>query len=110
MAEQMSWTKPGTVSSAEREPPPTVSAASTSSTERPAWARRMAAARPFGPAPTTTASHLAVGVLIKRAPFVPPPAGLSATYLLICSRLPAFKRWNRGFLGRVWRAKRPHLL
>ena len=56
-AEQTSWTNPGRVSSAERVPPPTVSAPSTTSTERPAWARVMAAARPLGPAPTTTASY-----------------------------------------------------
>ena len=55
-AEQMSWTKPGSVSSAERDPPPIVSAASSTRTERPARARAMAAASPFGPAPTTTAS------------------------------------------------------
>jgi hypothetical protein len=39
-----------------RVPPPIVSCASTTRTERPAWASVIAAARPFGPAPTTTAS------------------------------------------------------
>src|SRR3954468_16014204 len=57
MAEQMSCTKPGKVSSAERLPPPIVSRASTTSTERPARASVIAAARPFGPAPTTIASR-----------------------------------------------------
>ncbi len=57
MAEQTSWTKPGSVSSALRVPPPTVSAASTTSTERPASASVTAADSPFGPAPTTTASY-----------------------------------------------------
>ena len=56
-AEQTSWTKPGRVSSAERQPPPTVSARLEHRTDRPARARVMAAARPFGPAPTTTASR-----------------------------------------------------
>src|SRR5262249_38092818 len=55
-AEQRSWTKPGRVSSAERVPPPSLEAASSTRTERPARARVMAAARPLGPAPTTTAA------------------------------------------------------
>ena len=58
IAEQTSWTKPGSVSSAVRIPPPTVSAASSTSTERPARASTIAAASPFGPAPTTTASGI----------------------------------------------------
>src|SRR6516225_2027009 len=57
MAEQISWTKPGRVSSVERAPPPTVSLASSTRTDSLAWARRIAAASPFGPAPTTTASY-----------------------------------------------------
>ena len=56
IAEQTSWTKPGSVSSAERAPPPTVSAASMTRTESPACASAIAAASPFGPEPTTTAS------------------------------------------------------
>src|SRR5579872_3808908 len=60
MAEQTSWTKPGRVSSIEREPPPMVSLASYTRTERPARAIVMAAARPFGPAPTTIASYFSV--------------------------------------------------
>src|SRR5437867_2797817 len=57
MAEQTSWTNPGSVSSADLEPPPTVAAASSTSTERPDRAISTAAARPFGPDPTTTASY-----------------------------------------------------
>ena len=48
MAEQMSCTKPGWVSSALREPPPTVVAASITSTERPACASTIAADKPLG--------------------------------------------------------------
>src|SRR5918998_2747695 len=50
--------KPGSVSSAERVPPPTVSSASRTATERPFRASSTAAARPFGPEPTTTASYI----------------------------------------------------
>src|SRR5579871_3245758 len=57
MAEQTSCTKPGRVSSIEREPPPMLSFASNTTTEWPARARVMAAASPFGPAPITTASY-----------------------------------------------------
>jgi hypothetical protein len=56
MAEQMSWVKPGRVSSADRQPPPMVSAASKTMTLRPVRAISIAAARPFGPEPTTIAS------------------------------------------------------
>ena len=56
-AEQMSCTKPGRVSSPDRVPPPMVGAASTTSTRHPARPRVAAAVSPFGPAPTTTASH-----------------------------------------------------
>src|SRR5688572_24911816 len=48
--------KPGHVNSAERHPPPIVSADSKTTTLRPVCAMAMAAARPFGPAPTTMAS------------------------------------------------------
>src|SRR5687767_10118441 len=58
MDEQTSCTKPGSVSSAERTPPPIVSAASCTSTSRPARASVIAAASPFGPEPTTTASAM----------------------------------------------------
>ena len=61
IAEQTSWQKPGSVSSAVRIPPPTVSAASSTCTERPARASTIAAASPFGPAPTTTASASGIG-------------------------------------------------
>jgi len=54
MAEQISWRKPGSVSSSVRAPPPMVSFASRTMTENPSRARRMAAASPFGPEPTMT--------------------------------------------------------
>ena len=57
IAAHTSWTKPGSVSSADRVPPPISSAASSTSTEQPASARRTAAASPLGPEPTTTASY-----------------------------------------------------
>src|SRR5271165_137884 len=41
-----------------RTPPPGVGSASSTSTRSPAWARTMAAARPFGPEPTTHALRL----------------------------------------------------
>src|SRR5215210_3925931 len=76
MAEPTSWTKPGRVSSAERAPPPTVSSASSTITERPLRASSTAAARPFGPEPTTTASYV--------------PLPLSLTFpMLPCIALPA---------------------
>jgi len=59
IAEQTSCTNPGSVSSAERVPPPTESAASRTRTDSPARASAIAAASPFGPAPTTTASGMA---------------------------------------------------
>src|SRR5688500_19663850 len=52
--------KPGRVSSAERAAPPAVSFASRTRTEWPACAMVIAAARPFGPAPTITASNFAI--------------------------------------------------
>src|SRR5207248_10798856 len=55
IAEQTSCTNPGSVSSAERIPPPIVSAASCTSTGTPASARVIAAASPFGPEPITNA-------------------------------------------------------
>ncbi len=56
IAEHTSWTKPGRVSSSDRVPPPARSAASSTTTEQLARASVTAAARPLGPAPTTTAS------------------------------------------------------
>src|SRR5690349_23881542 len=44
-----------------------VSSASSTVTDFPAWASRMAAARPFGPEPTTTASTRASAKLDDRA-------------------------------------------
>jgi hypothetical protein len=55
-AEQISWTNPGRVSSAERAPPPIVVEASSTVTLRPVRASMIAAVSPFGPEPITTAS------------------------------------------------------
>ena len=52
----MSCTKPGCTSSALRTAPPTSGWASSTRTDQPRSARRFAATRPLGPAPTTTAS------------------------------------------------------
>ena len=57
IAEQTSWTKPGSVSSALRVPPPGVAWPSTTSTRRPVRAIVMAATSPLGPEPMTTASY-----------------------------------------------------
>ncbi len=57
IAEQISCLNPGRVTSAVRVPPPRVSFASMSSVLQPALASVTAADRPFGPAPTTTASY-----------------------------------------------------
>src|ERR1039457_3281369 len=54
-AEQISWTNPGRVNSADRAPPPMVGAPSYTVTAWPARASTMAAARPFGPEPMTAA-------------------------------------------------------
>ena len=54
-AENVSWRKPGSVSSSVRTAPPGLSAASSTVTGCPFSASRIAAARPFGPAPITTA-------------------------------------------------------
>ena len=56
-AEQTSCQKPGRVSSSVRQPPPIVGAPSMTCTRSPAAAIVRAAARPFGPLPTTTASN-----------------------------------------------------
>jgi len=61
IAEQMSCTKPGSVDSALRVPPPMVSSASWTRTRSPARASSMAAESPFGPLPTTTASGMGEG-------------------------------------------------
>src|ERR687898_1490226 len=53
----MSWMNPGSVSSADRQPPPMVAPASMTWTDRPARASVIAAASPFGPAPMITASN-----------------------------------------------------
>ena len=58
-AEQTSCTNPGSVNSADRAPPPIVSAPSYTVTAQPARASTIAAARPFGPEPITTARFFA---------------------------------------------------
>src|SRR5690606_33058494 len=58
---QTSCTHPASVSSSLRSPPPGVSAPSSTSTDRPASATVIAAARPFGPEPITTASYRTPG-------------------------------------------------
>ena len=58
MAEHTSCRNPGRVSCSVRVPPPTVVAASSTRTERPACSSAIAAASPLGPAPTTIASQL----------------------------------------------------
>ncbi len=55
-AEPMSWRKPGTVRGRVLTEPPRVEFASRTRTERPRWARTMAAERPLGPEPTIIAS------------------------------------------------------
>jgi hypothetical protein len=56
-AEHTSCVKPGSVNSHERVPPPIFSCASRTRTVRPARARTIAAAKPFGPEPMTTPSY-----------------------------------------------------
>ena len=63
-AEQMSCTKPGSVSSAERIPPPATVSASNTVTCRPACASTIAAASPFGPDPITMASGVSATCLL----------------------------------------------
>ena len=58
--ENVSWRNPGRVSSSVRTAPPGSSAASSTVTARPARARAMAAASPFGPLPITTACSITV--------------------------------------------------
>jgi hypothetical protein len=66
MAEQMSWRKPGKVSSAVRRPPPSSDLPSSSSTDKPACCMAMAAASPLGPEPTTTASYVEALMLSEK--------------------------------------------
>ena len=65
----MSCWKPGSVSSSVRTAPPGASAASSTSTERPASASRIAAASPFGPgADDDGVGHAAIfGELVQHA-------------------------------------------
>src|SRR5580658_10335571 len=74
-AEQTSCQKPGSVSSSVRQPPPIVGAPSITCTRNPAAAIVTAAARPFGPLPTITASSsgrivapLPVGLVLHASP------------------------------------------
>ena len=55
-AEHTSWRNPGSVSSLVRVPPPGSSRPSSTTTDAPSRASATAAASPFGPEPTTTAS------------------------------------------------------
>ena len=55
-AEHTSCRNPGSVSPAERTPPPIDDSASYSRTDRPARAATTAATSPFGPLPTTVTS------------------------------------------------------
>ena len=55
-AENVSWRKPGSVSSCVATAPPARSQDSSTSTRQPERAIVIAAARPFGPDPTTSAS------------------------------------------------------
>src|SRR5579862_398413 len=59
-AEKVSWWNPGSVSSSVRTAPPGASWASSTVTDRPASARRIAATSPFGPAPMTIARSAAL--------------------------------------------------
>src|SRR3954462_5539063 len=53
---------PGSMSSADRTAPPYTSWASSTTTDQPRSASRLAATRPFGPAPMTTASGIAASL------------------------------------------------
>src|SRR5690349_18245832 len=59
-AEHTSCWNPGSVSPADRTPPPIDDAASNTRTESPARAATTAATRPFGPLPTTETSTTSV--------------------------------------------------
>jgi hypothetical protein len=107
MAEPRSWTKPGSVTSAERVPPPTVSSASSTATERPPLASSTAAARPFGPAPTTTASYAPRSVT---RPGVVAGRASSAPLRQTCRAWTGRPRFARGSLRTTtgaWGPRRP---
>ena len=72
IAEHTSCTKPGSVSSALRVPPPGVGWPSTTRTRRPVRAIVIAATSPLGPDPMTTASYS--GKLTAGGPAQPGPA------------------------------------
>ena len=61
-ADPKSCRNPGSVSGRVRAPPPGCGSASNTSTRSPACASTMAAARPFGPAPITTARRSFAGI------------------------------------------------
>ena len=73
----MSWTKPGSVSSPLRIPPPIVALASYTTTDRPARARVIAAASPFGPDPTTIASGASARIPAPSDPAAEPVAAMN---------------------------------
>src|SRR5215813_12145936 len=103
MAEQISCTKPGNVRADERMPPPRVWCASITSTEHPARARVMAAARPLGPEPTTTASYSeCVGIFfsLSRGLFVPYLILVKHALPEIIPPLPA-RQWHLSEVGRT---------
>ena len=58
IAEQTSWTKPGSVSSNESAPPPSVSCSSCTTTSSPARASAIAAAEPVRPRADHDGLHL----------------------------------------------------
>src|SRR5579859_7497076 len=67
MADPKSWTNLGSVNGMLRTAPPAVGWASNTSTCNPAWASTIAAARPFGPEPTTHALDLFGTILSEHA-------------------------------------------
>src|SRR3954447_18809141 len=62
----MSLTNPGSMSPADRTAPPGSGAASSTVTLQPRSASLLAATRPFGPAPITTASGIDSSVVVMR--------------------------------------------
>src|SRR5579859_6180147 len=64
---------PGSVSSADRVPPPMAASASSTVVRSPAFARTIAAVSPFGPEPITYASFgdLRIPLLMGVLPFEP---------------------------------------
>src|SRR5262249_9775206 len=92
-AEHTSWRNPGSVSSSVRQPPPRVPAPPRTWTARPAPASVSAAASPFGPEPTTTASAFPARLLgpTPHPPPLPPslPPSLAPPSLVTRSQAPS---------------------